>query len=108
MTGGDDPVLVHSRREGLIIMAVWLASTIYCCAYSYLHGYIREGHMLGAEDVRPVLGMPHWFFWGVFLPWVACAAFTFVFAGFFMADDDLGADEAFHPVSAPGQGVERG
>jgi hypothetical protein len=88
----DDPVLVHSRREGIIILVVWALATAYCCAYSYYFGYIREGHPLGPADVRPILGIPSWFFWGVMAPWAACSIFTFWFAGFYMADDELGSD----------------
>jgi hypothetical protein len=36
--------------------------------------------------------MPSWVFWGVIVPWAVCALFTFWFAGFVMADDDLGKD----------------
>jgi hypothetical protein len=87
-----DPVLRNARREALIIFAAWVAATAYCCGYSYLFGYIREGRPLGPEDVRPILGVPSWFVWGVLVPWGACALFTAWFAGFAMADDDLGAD----------------
>jgi hypothetical protein len=90
----DDPVLRHARREAIIIGLVWLASTIYSCAYSYAFGYNRPGRELGPADVRPILGMPAWVFWGVVVPWACCAAFTFWFAGFFMAEDDLGKDHA--------------
>jgi hypothetical protein len=37
--------------------------------------------------------MPSWVFWGIMVPWAACALFTFWFAGFFMTDDDLGEDK---------------
>jgi hypothetical protein len=87
-----DPVLKNARREAIIIGAAWLLATSYCCAYCYAFGYIREGRPLGPEDVHPILGMPSWVFWGIMAPWAACAAFTAWFAGFFMADDDLGAD----------------
>lgn len=90
----EDPVLRHSRREALVIGAAWLVSTIYCCTYCYLYGYSRTGRILGAQDVQPILGMPSWFFWGVFIPWVACTLFTFWFVGFYMVDDDLGADHS--------------
>ena len=33
----------HARREAIIIGVVWLASTVYCCAYCYWSGYIRAG-----------------------------------------------------------------
>jgi hypothetical protein len=87
-----DPVFRNARREALIIFAAWLASTVYCCAYAYLYGYNRPGRPLGPEDVRPVFGIPSWIFWGVMAPWGVCALFTAWFAGFYMADDDLGSD----------------
>ena len=68
--------------------------TVYCCAYSYAFGYRREGRMLGVADIHPILGIPSWVVWGILAPWVACALFTFGFAGFFMADDDLGQDHS--------------
>jgi hypothetical protein len=87
-----DPVLKNSRREAIIIGLTWLAATTYCCAYSYLDGYIRPGHPLGPDDVRPIFGVPHWVFWGFLVPWLVCGVFTFWFAGFYMTDDDLGSD----------------
>jgi hypothetical protein len=90
----DDPVLVNARREAIIIFSVWVLATVYCCAYSYFFGYIRPGRPLGPDDVRPILGIPSWAFWGFVVPWLLCAVFTVWFAGFFMADDDLGADRA--------------
>ena len=89
-----DPVLKHSRREGLIIALSWVASTVDCCGYSYLFGYTSKARPLGVEDIHPIFGMPSWFFWGVMVPWGVCALFTFWFAGFYMADDDLGTDHA--------------
>ena len=89
-----DPVLKHSRREAIIIGLVWLAATTYCCAYSYWFGYDRPGRVLGLDDVRPVWGVPSWVFWGFLVPWLVCGLFTFWFAGFYMADDDLGSDHA--------------
>lgn len=77
-----------------MILLAWLACTVYCCAYCYFFGYIREGRPLGAEDIRPVMGVPSWFFWGVMAPWVACGVFNVVYAGLFMTDDDLGPDHA--------------
>jgi len=87
-----DPVLKNARREAVVIAIAWFLSMAYSCGYSYCFGYIRPGRRLGVEDVRPIFGMPSWFFWGVIVPWTVCAVFTFVFAGWFMADDDLGRD----------------
>lgn len=94
MSKTTDPLLRNSRREAIVIGLAWLLTTIYCCTYSYLFGYIRPGHPLGRDDVRPILGIPSWVFWGYIVPWGVCAAFTFWFAGFQVADDDLGLDHA--------------
>jgi hypothetical protein len=90
----DDPTLRHARREGIIIGLSWLAATVYCCVYCYLFGYIRPGHPKTAADLSFVLGIPSWFFWGVILPWGICFVFIVWFAGFYMAEDDLGADHS--------------
>jgi hypothetical protein len=89
-----DPVLRNSRREAAVILLAWLLCTAYCCAFCYIFGYIREGRPLGRAEVRPVLGVPWWFFWGVLAPWAACSLFNIVYAGLFMAEDDLGRDHA--------------
>lgn len=94
MSEAIDPVLKNARREAVIIGAAWLVSTVYCCVYCYLTGYIREGRALGPEDVRPIFGMPSWVFWGIMVPWLVCSLFTFWFAGFYMKDDDLGIDRS--------------
>jgi hypothetical protein len=88
-----DPVLVHGRREAVIIGLTWLAATIYTCVVCYWFGYITRDRPLGPGDVHPTFGMPAWVFWGIMVPWAACALFTFWFAGFYMADDDLGEDK---------------
>jgi hypothetical protein len=89
-----DPALRNARREAIIIGLAWLASTVYSCGYCYAFGYITTAHARGVDEIQPILGMPSWFFWGVIVPWAACAVFTFGFAGFVMADDDLGKDHA--------------
>jgi hypothetical protein len=89
-----DPVLRNARREAIAIGLVWLASTVYSCGYCYWFGYSTPARPLGPQDLHPILGMPSWIFWGVMAPWAVCAVFTFWFAGFVMADDDLGADRA--------------
>lgn len=88
----EDPVLRNARREAIIILAVWTASMVYCCLYCYLFGYIRDGQLRGLDDLHPILGMPSWFFWGVFVPWLVCGLFTIGFAAFYMTDEDLGSD----------------
>ena len=92
MAHDTDPVLKNARREAVAIAAVWLAATACCCITCGLLGYPRAGRPLEAADIHPVFGMPSWVFWGIMVPWAACAAFTFWFAGRVMADDDLGKD----------------
>lgn len=94
MTHQPDPVLKNARREASVILLAWLACTAYCCIFCYVFGYIREGRPLGEADVHPVMGMPWWFFWGVLAPWIACGFFNLIYAGWFMAEDDLGRDHA--------------
>jgi hypothetical protein len=89
-----DPVYKNAKREAIIIGLVWLAATLFCCFYSYAYGYIREGRELGVDDLDPILGVPSWVFWGYLVPWGVCSLFTFWFAGFCMADDDLGRDHS--------------
>lgn len=94
MSVRDDPTLRNARREGWIIFGAWALATTYCCVYYYFFGLIRPGRPLGRGDVHPVLGIPSWFFFGVLLPWAVCGLFILIFAGFVMAEDDLGADHA--------------
>lgn len=89
-----DPILKHARREAVVILSAWALCTAYCCTYCYLFGYIRPGRGRGADDLQFVLGIPSWFAWGVLAPWVVCFCFSIIYAGAFMADDDLGSDRA--------------
>jgi hypothetical protein len=89
-----DTVVRNSRREAIIIGLMWLASTLYCCFYSWWFGYGSSDHPLTRKDVNPTLGIPSWAFWGYIVPWAVCALFTIWFAGFYMVDDDLGRDHA--------------
>ncbi len=90
----DDPVLVHARREALWIAGAWLVATVWTCTASYLLGYSHAGRTLGPEDVRPILGIPRWVFWGYLVPWAACGVFTLWFTATKMVDDDLGRDRS--------------
>ena len=92
MTRDTDPVLKNARREAIVIGLAWLTSTVYTCTSCYLFGYNRPDRPLGPADVHPVFGMPSWIFWGIMVPWSVCALFTFWFAGWRMADDELGKD----------------
>ena len=109
MTTQTDPVLEHARREGIIIAAAWLASTVYCCAYCYLYGYNRPGQAARARRTSGrSSGCPRGSSGGSWSPGPSAALFTFWFAGFYMADDDLGKDHTaeLRATSAKGAGHE--
>lgn len=75
-----------SRREALLVLAIWTAalgfSVFYCNAYGY-----------GPDmQLKFVLGVPEWVFWGVIVPWLACTLTGIWFANVFMRDDPLGRE----------------
>ena len=102
-----DPLFVSSLRELRWIVIVWAISFAwvigYCivagydsAAYDGLehgleHGLEASGGQIGARDVelRLVLGMPSWVFWGVMLPWILVTLLTAWFALTQMADHPL-------------------
>ncbi|HLJ11456.1 MAG TPA: DUF997 family protein [Planctomycetaceae bacterium] len=83
----DDPVLRSAKREGLVVLAAWLAAMTYTVGYCYLHGYGRT-----AESLTFVFGFPDWVFWGIVAPWLVCVAFSFYFGATFVRDEDLGEE----------------
>lgn len=82
-----DPVYVHSRREGLVIFAVWATCLVWAVSYCYLNGF--AGHV-DPDDLVTVYGVPSWVFWGIAVPWLLADVFTAWFCFFYMKDDDLG------------------
>lgn len=89
-----DPTYENARKEAIGIGLIWLVCTVYCCVYCYFFGYNVDGMAKTVDDVRPIWGIPSWIVWGVFAPWVVCTFINIWFAGFYMADDDLGRDHA--------------
>jgi hypothetical protein len=85
--GKEQKLLRNARREGLLIMLVWLATLVWSVGAGYYLGY-----NLKPEEIRLILGMPAWVFWSVVLPWIVCLVFSVWFCFFYMADDDLGQD----------------
>jgi hypothetical protein len=85
--GKEQQLLRHARREGLVIMGVWLIALVWTVGSSYLLGYQRPADAIGL-----VLGMPDWVFWSIVLPWGLSIAFSVWFCFGYMADDDLGHD----------------
>jgi hypothetical protein len=93
--GKEQQLLRHARREGLLIMAVWTLALVWSVGVAALAGYDRD-----PADIRLILGMPDWVFWSVVLPWGLCMIFSIWFCFGYMADDDLGQDQA----EVPGHG----
>jgi hypothetical protein len=85
-------VLRHARAEALAILLIWLAATVYCCVVCGRMGYSQPDRTLTAVDIRPILGIPRWFFLGVVVPWLVSGAIGVAFALGVMRDDDLGPD----------------
>lgn len=114
----EDPILVSSRREALIVFAAWLVALTWSVSYCYSNGYVSDIKRIsdsqsvevkqsadpdalpelwvdrgrGPERIKFVLGFPDWIFWGVALPWWVCTAFSLWFGAFIVRDEDLGAD----------------
>jgi uncharacterized membrane protein YhdT len=84
----EDPVVSSSRREAIIAIALWLVAMIYTVGYCYAYGYQRP-----PEDLRFILGVPDWVFWGIFAPWIVWTIVSALFAQFVMQDAYLGEDE---------------
>jgi hypothetical protein len=87
-TGKEQLLLRNARREGLIIMAVWLAALVWSVGFSYVFGYYRD-----PAAIELVLGFPDWVFWGIVVPWGLCLVYSAWFCFVTMADDDLGQDQ---------------
>jgi hypothetical protein len=99
----DDAVLSSARREAIIIGLVWLAAIAWTTGYSYANGYGRT-----AEDLRFVRGVPEWVFWGIFVPWGVCVAFSVWFSLRFMRDDAVEAGSRPGPPAEESPGARGG
>lgn len=85
----EDPVLTTSRREAILVFFIWLAACTYTVGYCITFGYHRD-----ADSLTYVLGFPDWIFWGIIVPWTACTILCFFMANYFIADADLGEEQA--------------
>jgi fatty acid desaturase len=83
-----DPLYINSRREALVLLAIFAAASIYTIVVCWIFGYGRD-----PSEVATYLGIPDWVMWGVFLPWTVCALVTVWFCFYFMADDPLEEEE---------------
>lgn len=95
-----DPLVLHARREALVILLAFLVCLIWSVGWCYLSGYPGPD----GGPVSKVLGMPSWVFWGVLVPWIGADLFAVWFCFFFIADDPLGeAPEETDPEETDGE-----
>ena len=88
-----DPLVANARRELLVTLIAFVVFGMWVVGVSWWSG--REP-VVDPNDIRTILGMPAWVFWGVALPWAAANGFTFWFCFRFMANDAL--DDAVEEV----------
>jgi hypothetical protein len=81
------PWLNPRRREALIVAGIWLAAMLWSVGCSALLGYGQQ-----PQPPQLVLGFPLWVFWGIVIPWLACAVISWWFGAFFVRDGELGQD----------------
>src|ERR1043166_255807 len=92
----EDPVLTSSRREALLVLAIWLAACVYSISVCYKLGYGRD-----AATLTYVFGFPDWIFFGVVVPWPVCSVLSFVLSYFVMRDDYLGEEQSEEQIIRP-------
>ena len=96
-----DPVLLHSRRETLVILVAFVLCLVWSVTWCYLAGYNQPAD----GQIAKVMGIPSWVFWGVLVPWLAADVFTLWFCFFFVADDPLGEEKEVTEEEANATGL---
>jgi hypothetical protein len=96
----EDSALRSSRKEALVVLALWTVACVYSVGYSFTFGYQRD-----PETLTFVLGMPDWIFWGVLVPWITCTVASFWVSHVLIADEDLGEVQ---PEAALGKEADHG
>jgi hypothetical protein len=109
----DNPVLRHGRREAIVILLLWGATSLFSATYCYTRGYLT--HPPDPESTGPSiaaiagpltslnrdpasltfplsLGIPDWVFYGILAPWAFSIVATVAFCLFYFQEDDLGDD----------------
>ena len=79
-----DPIFASSLRELKWILVAWLAYFMWVMGYCGLFGYEVD-----PADLKIVMGMPSWVFWGIVMPWIAATGFTAWFSMIKMEDHPL-------------------
>src|SRR4029078_2732316 len=90
----EDPVLTSSRREAVLVLAIWLVACVSTIGICYWLGYNRDGTTL-----TYVLGFSHWMFWGIVVPWSVCTALCYVVPRYLITDEDLGEEQTEESLS---------
>ena len=101
-TDQPDPVFVSTRRDAIIVLAVFAVVCVWTVSWCYAHGYDEAT----VTPIVTVLGIPSWVFWGIAVPWLVADVFTIWFFLWHMQDDDLAEDgsevASKDPASASG------
>lgn len=79
-----DPVYLNSKRETVFVIVAWAVFCLWVVGYS-----LSAGYDLDPAELKTVMGVPSWIFWGVALPWLMANVVAIWFALKFMADDPL-------------------
>jgi hypothetical protein len=85
----EDPAVRTSRREAVLVFAIWLAACVYSLGVCYRFGFYRD-----AATLTYILGFPDWVFWGIVVPWSVCTVLCFVLSYYVIQDEDLGEEQA--------------
>lgn len=97
-----DSLFLNARREAIIIFIVWIVALLWCVPYCYINGYPS---VYEPENLKTIMGIPSWLFWGIAFPWLVADIFTVWFCFFYMAEDDLGGAPEDESHSANGEEV---
>ena len=84
-----DPVFVHSLRETVVIISLFLFFLFWTVCVSFYLGHESTYVQANVEELALVWGMPSWVFYGVFLPWLVVNLVSVWFCFGFMKDDEL-------------------
>ena len=90
-----DPVYVHSKREGIVILVIWALGFAWTVPYCYLTGFQTTTENW---ELTMTWGIPSWVFWGIAFPWFISGVLSILLCLFYIKDDDLGQadDEVSH------------
>ena len=75
----------QSKRELRVILVTWALFCFWVVGYCSLRAY----PLVYPDDLKLVLGMPSWVFWGIALPWCCATAVTILFGLRGMKDQPL-------------------